>query len=1383
MKVYVQIQLILASLFLSLVIPEALGDNVTVHGTVGLLEAQLVTKDLSPVGTVEVWNTEMDLNIIVTPNSGLVLSKVYVYMDTEPAPAPFPDEPELLIQEYDAAVEECVVQVEACEAELIACEPLLENDPNDPVYLAALAEYEAAVQDYQEACDTRAELAELLLQYPELIIEPDFGDWFDGVNYKKDVPLSYSLTAHLSEIAGLQWGQWGEPWLQKRLVTIAVRVELKIADSKNTLTTWAMNPKVPLDSQQTAWGENCLAMRYELQHPKQGTFVGPVHGLGYSTPTHGGIIGTEGGFSFFPGETVDLYIGDIFIGSAPAAQRISPLDIFPSQEISDAAVINLARLLISLDGDGDSTGPITITAAMAATLQQTMDTLGLVVLDFTSTGQIDELIAYLGGVSTEDALAWLENSAGSKVMRRNVSKSPEYAVDKPKLDIMPVWVPARTANGLPATIDYKDQDGNMIETRDRAKPLFVTYTEKQQPNPEAGITRSGSDIITAVSMDDGATWKRFNVSHMARKSSFTLETGEKFPGDSRGPRQKIVDDKIMVVWTSAYARGGKPSFAIKTDDDYPYDDAYAVNDVWGVRGKQGSVNYDEDKDVGDQGIGEIPYYALWTCRGVLVWEGNADKFPDRQIGEVVWFKPERLTSGRRDAFFAMMGGARNVGFAVAWQEDPGGLLPGSCKGGGDGWSGATVHKKTDIWYSYIKDADFELIDENWDPDANHSGDELSEGGPDEHGQQPEISNRPKWLVPMSLPVRVSDNSVVNTENLKVQLDPDSGLPVIDPNTGSYIPLDGAIEEDYLATEHEGEGGCDDGDDDGDGEHDGHSGRGGGWGMARYAYELPQLGILDMDPANSEASIWDEEIDGDYRPYSGLRWTRFINKPGAVKTVAVTADGRELDGNTGACRPSLQLMSGGWVILGYEETKGLGVPPEGEHGEDDDTDRPEPDDKGKNIIYHSFKFNQPDRVSAGNVLNLPALDDEGNLIPIFYKDAEGLPTEDFRQYKTEVARRVRFIAQPKSQIGPSRTIMLATYKQGREGSGKPSDVFVVRGVVPDTDTKYDNPYRFDNLQRLDTSEPNPDDYGYNRYQRKHMNMSAATVEVMDPVEKAGDGEGNTWNKVGKWKQYGGNMSDESFANPFSDAKAHRGFIRGDRIVFGYSFTPNWGRLGGDHMDFYVRRSFDGGQSWTTDPDGPEEVVHTVIEREPDTGEFIKKQYQYQRGAFEPGRNVSLLKGNSQTVVDPRLVPPMREGSTVNKTYPQDDTEAPDVYYVAFGTAKVLHGIGEPLGVTDTEKEDVFYSRTTDAGSTWLQVPWVINPDSSSPDAGETVYRWPWLAHGAPHQGHAQVRMHPAGNRFYAIWHQWTDGDEWPLSPHDIGNDIWFRRIDFMEPITP
>ncbi|MEJ2282984.1 MAG: choice-of-anchor O protein, partial [Desulfobacterales bacterium] len=1077
--------ILLVALLLLLGTPLAQADNVTVHGTTGMLEAHLVDQHtLEQVGTVEVWNRAMDINVVVKPFSDrCVLSQVSVYLDTVPVQPPVPEAYPELVSDYGALLEDCQDLADLADPPPEWLEEYQQylaesqSDENvDESFEDLLKAYTALVGKYEELASfwglaANPDYRESVAEYEASLVQPEYGEWPYGAKFKKNPPDQYVMPpVQLSELAALQWGQWGEPWLQKRLVTVAVWVELKTTDVVPvTFTAWALNPNVSTALQKTAWGDNALAMRYELQHPKHGTFVGPVHGMGYSTPTHNGTIGAEGGFSFFPGEIIELSIGSVYIGSAVADQRISPLDIFPGLEILDPAVVNLARLLLSLDGDEVSEGPITITEDSAGALQAAMEDLDLTDLDFGNTGQMDALIAALGGVSAEYAQAWLDQSIGSRLVRRNISKSPEYAVDKPKLDIMPVWVPARTADGQAIEeLEYRDEEGNVVGTRNKVKPLFVTYTEEQEPNLSAGITRRGSDIITAVSMDDGATWKRFNVSHMARKSSFTLETGEKFPGDSRGPRQKIVDDKIMVVWTSAYARGGKPSFAIKTDDDYPYDDAYAVNDVWGVRGRQGSVDYDEDKDVGDQGIGEIPYYALWACRGELVWEGNAGKYPGREIGDVVWFKPERLTSGRRDAFFAMLHGARGAGFAIAWQEDPGGLLPGSCKGGGHGWSGATVHKKTDIWYSYIKIPDFELIDENWDPDAAHSADELELGDtPDEHGQQPEISNRPKWLVPMSLPVRVSDNSVVNTENLKVVLDENTGLPVIDPVTGGYILLDGAVEEDYLATDHEGEGGCDDGDhDDGDGDHGGNSGRGGGWGMARYAYELPELGILDLT-LPIDAPVWDEELVGDYRPDPAVRWTRFINKAGALKTVAVTADGRPLDGNTGACRPSLQMMSGGWVILGYEETKGLGIPPEGEHGEDDDATRPEPDDKGKNIIYHSFNFTQPDRVSAGNILNLPALDDGGNLIPIYYKNAEGESTGIFRQYKTEVARRVRFIAQPKGKMGASRTVMLATYKQGREGSGKPSDVFVIRGVVPTTDTKYDNPYRFSNFVRYDT----------------------------------------------------------------------------------------------------------------------------------------------------------------------------------------------------------------------------------------------------------------------------------------------------------------------------
>lgn len=1310
-------------------------ENVTAHGSLGMLDAPLMTKTFNQVGMVNVWNTTQSLKLSVAPGGGYLMSKVYVYISMDPPPLKTPE---------------------------------------------------------------------------ELYVEPDFGTWPYSRKFKVPTTVPYCLDLSFENDLAFEWGHWGPMWLEKRLITVAVRVELKSTDAVPvTLTAWALNPNVPLSSQQTAWGDNAWAMRYEVQHPHHGQFVdAPVNGLRYKTATQEGVTGTDGGFWYFPGEYVTFNIGDVLLGFAKADQRLTPLDILPALDTEDAPVANMARLLQSLDADGEPNGSIEITIDSAAVLEGAMQALGVQALDFGNTGQMDAVIATavqlgrnlempLTEVSAADAIARLEQSAGASLMRRNISKTPEYAVDKPKLDIIPVWVPARKANGEDAVIEYRDAQGALLETRTKAKPLLVTYEQERDPAPGFGERRA-SDIYTAVSMDDGATWKRFNVSHMAWHSSFTLDTGEKYPGNCRAPQQKIAENKILVVWTSAYARGGKPSVSIKTDDDYPYDDAYAVRDFWGVRGRQGSVNYDLDDDVADQGIGEIPYHALWACRGILVTdaEHRAGKFTDVAIGEIVWFKPERLTSGRRDAFIPVVGSAKNAGFGIAWQEDPGGLRPGKCSAGGHGWSGATVHKKTDIWYSFIRWADFDRIDANFVPSI-HATDEHGE---DSHSQQPEISNRPKWLVPMSLPVRVSDNNTVNTENMRVQLDA-NGLPVRDAN-GAFIPLAGAEESDWIRHEHEHDGECGGGEvtDPDEGDHEGEGGTGGGWGMARYAYMHPGLAPLaDLSGANL---VWDASVNGEFRPAdaAGCRWYRFVNQPGVTKTVVVTPDGRVLDGDTGACRPNLTLLpfsyigtdgktvNSAWAMLGYEETKGLGTPPDEDHhdvvaapvlGAEFDEDAEESGDKGKDVIYHSFRFDAPDLVSAGDIVNLPALDDSGNLIPIFYKDAVGVPTPYIRQFATENARRVRFLAQSKGDMlktAGADTVALVLYKQGREGNGKPSDIFAVRVVVPTTDKAIDNPYRFANFARFDTSESNPDENGFLRYRRKHMNMTSATVEAVDPLDIAEDFEGHAYGKVARWNQYAGNLADESFANPYSDAKGHRGFIRGNVVVLGYSFTPNWGRLGGDHLDFFVRRSFDGGRSWTTDPNGPEETVHTIIEKDPVTREYVQKQYRYRRGQFEPARNVSLLKGNRFTVTDPRLVPPMGPG-TVNPTYPQDDTFDPDTYYVVFGTAEVIHGIADPR-VTDTVKADIFYTRTTDAGTTWLMEPWVINPDSSSPDAGETVYRFPVMAQGTAHQGHAQIRMHPSGTRLYTIWHQFTDGDELHVSPHDVGNDIWFRRVDFM-----
>ncbi len=93
---------------------------------------------------------------------------------------------------------------------------------------------------------------------------------------------------------------------------------------------------------------------------------------------------------------------------------------------------------------------------------------------------------------------------------------------------------------------------------------------------------------------------------------------------------------------------------------------------------------------------------------------------------------------------------------------------------------------------------------------------------------------------------------------------------------------------------------------------------------------------------------------------------FTNNQEAEKKVCITADGRLLDGDTGASRPNLFLQTyeksdgskSAWAIMAYEETKGVGggapdhEPGGGPYGDDYVAE------EGKNVIYHSFDFQNP-----------------------------------------------------------------------------------------------------------------------------------------------------------------------------------------------------------------------------------------------------------------------------------------------------------------------------------------------------------------------------------------------------------------------------------------
>ncbi|MCK5447454.1 MAG: hypothetical protein KAJ43_04885, partial [Gemmatimonadetes bacterium] len=506
-----------------------------------------------------------------------------------------------------------------------------------------------------------------------------------------DTPApSHVFVLDLQDDLGFNWGQ---PWEDQRIQHIALHADLvQLGDNGEVIAeegAWASGPEEFLGSQWGWWFD------YELAHPAKAHFIdSPVGGLNVHSPTVNGKTDESGGHYYFPGERVEYSVASVKLGSAVADHKVSPLDIFESADTDDPRVINMARLLQTLDADADPQPGITITAIEEACLEDAVAALGLAEIDYADDAQMESILSlteaactHLDIVSAEDAKANLDRSLDSNMFRKNVSKTPDLASTKAKLNIMGVWFPALRANGDPAVIEYFDENSALIRTIEEAKPIVITYTDE---HPDTGA----EDTWAAISRDDGNTWKRKNLSRSADRSSFTLANGFEFPGHVKKPVFQVKGNNILVSWSSKFCKGGKPGYAIDDEDEYLYDDPYYTDDIWGVAGPQRSHDYADD---GFPEVGELPYSCVWVARGTVVTQGmiNSGGFwATSTVGDIVWFKPERLTSGRRDALQIFMGGADGAGFAVAFQEDPKGVRPGQAHGPGSGWSGATTNHKT-----------------------------------------------------------------------------------------------------------------------------------------------------------------------------------------------------------------------------------------------------------------------------------------------------------------------------------------------------------------------------------------------------------------------------------------------------------------------------------------------------------------------------------------------------------------------------------------------------------------------------------------------------------------------------------------------------------------
>ena len=115
-------------------------------------------------------------------------------------------------------------------------------------------------------------------------------------------------------------------------------------------------------------------------------FDDPVQGVRFVSGSLSGITSPEGEYQYQQGNPVSFFIGDIALGEAVEGKPVvTPLDLAPGGNIDTPAVINIARLLLSLDSRPDD-GRITIPSALRMAAVRTNRALSpsIQFLDFTN---------------------------------------------------------------------------------------------------------------------------------------------------------------------------------------------------------------------------------------------------------------------------------------------------------------------------------------------------------------------------------------------------------------------------------------------------------------------------------------------------------------------------------------------------------------------------------------------------------------------------------------------------------------------------------------------------------------------------------------------------------------------------------------------------------------------------------------------------------------------------------------------------------------------------------------------------------------------------------------------------------------------------------------
>jgi hypothetical protein len=919
------------------------------------------------------------------------------------------------------------------------------------------------------------------------------------------------------------------------------------------------------------------------------------------------------------------------------------------------------------------------------------------------------------------------------MFRKNVSKTPDQETERANINHMAFYVPAQSSDGtLPEDgIEYYLADGTLHETREYAKPLVAVYIDGLPEEDEeersilsalSGAGWGAHDAYAAHSLDDGASWKRTNLSLSADQSSFTLRNGHPYPGDAHNMTFAIAGDKVLVGWISKYCDGGSPLYtrldadvdALQLATGLP--DLY-FRDIWSVAGSQGSVDYTLQ---GFPEVGEIPYSCVWSARGQLLLDDETGTY------DIVWTKAERLTSGRRDANRLEMAGDSAAGFMMTWQEDPEGLRPGQGLGPGEGWSGAVVNQQTDLWYSFIPMENFVQVQTS-DTDPTPVDISLYTG-----------DTMPKVAVQMAMPIRLTDNKMCKATGS----DPYCYVDFDDDDPYGATVLPDVNWDDPTAVKV---------------------------GITQSASStLCGTTVSWTNPGGTTLSLCQTDDGRVLMGRVGASRPRVNVQPYATTEIGVYDSAIVIMGaeeskalGEGATDEDLEPEDIGKNMWYYSF-----------------------DMLNPVFVQQGGMLNWPAKDPlTGEVFEM-LVDDFGNeFYETEISRRFSHMSQPIHQIGPSGVSSVLIVKQGILNQGGPADIFLRLTKVPDDvawtGCELDGDTTTTESCLP---PGY-NPYVYENMicdEWAYTDGSNPR-YLEGLCLSTAINVSGGTIVSCDNGTGGADcaaafpwdGGVSPFPKVTEWVQTEDNLDDESWENPYDVAKGHRGFIDGDFIMMMYAWSPNWkaNSVGNDHYNLYARRSFDGGATWTTTPTDLRGVGTETCENYGAGSDYTTVCTTYGAGEFEQSRNLSQLTGNKITILDPRYTPtgglkmlPITDLKEIGFDGYDDDIRDPSKYFIVYETGDnttVAEGEATPL--------DLYYSRATNWGD-YYDLAEYYNSGT-----GEMTLGFPWLENKADDlSGEAANTANNAGTFYYVIWNQWQEDEHENVS----NSDAIFRRLMFL-----